>query len=89
MVGVEIVYAVLPAILYALAGLIEAVRKGEKLRWGELIKTVVVAFVAAGAISTQTADMVLEVTSTTAITYVLDKLLNALLRRSATIKGTA
>jgi hypothetical protein len=33
--------------------------------------------------------MVLEVTSTTAITYVLDKLLNALLRRSATIKGTA
>jgi hypothetical protein len=71
---------VLP-VLYAVGGLLDAVKKGEAVRWSEFAKTIVVGLVAAGLISTQTADMIVEVVATQAFTYVADKILNAIIRK--------
>ena len=55
----------LPIALYALGGLWDAVNKGEKVNWPSFIKTLVVGLVTAGAISTQTADIINELAATT------------------------
>ena len=71
----------LPIALYALGGLWDAVNKGEKVNWPSFIKTLVVGLVTAGAISTQTADIINELAATTAVSLTLDKLLNSIMKK--------
>jgi len=73
-------FAMLPSVFYALAGLIDAVEKREKVNWPLFLKTIIIAALNAGLITQATADMMAELSATTAVTYVLDKLLNALSR---------
>lgn len=75
-----ILLGVLPSILYAVAGLLDAIREKEKVQWGLFWKTIIMGFVLAGLVTRQTADMLIVFTSTGLITYLCDKLLNAILR---------
>jgi hypothetical protein len=75
-----IIMGILPSVLYALAGLIDAIRKKEQVQWALFWKTILVGAVASGIISSQTGDMLIQFTSTGLITYLCDKVLNAVLR---------
>lgn len=77
----SILIGFLPILIFAVGGLWDAINKGEKVNWPSFIKTLVVGLVTAGIISMQTGDLINEVAATTAVTLVLDKLLNALLRK--------
>lgn len=71
---------VLPSVLYALAGLLDAIRNKEKVQWALFWKTIIIGVVTAGLITQQSGDMLVAFVSTGFITYICDKILNAVLR---------
>ena len=83
-----IVIVALPSILYAVGGLIEAYRKGENVRYAEIIKTLVLSFVTAGLISLEVANALLAIGAALPLTIVIDKLLNAIFRKKEVLYGS-
>ena len=74
--------AFLPSLLYAIGGIIDAHNKAEKIRPGVFIKTLIIGALSAGVISQTQADALTQLASTTVVTYILDKLVNALIRKA-------
>ncbi len=73
--------AFLPVAVYAIGGLWDAYNKKEQISWILFIKTIVTGLVTAGLITMGTSDMVEQLSATTIITVVLDKLWNAVLKK--------
>lgn len=71
----------LPALLYAIAGLLDARKKGEDINWPLFVKTLVIGAVGAGLMSQSTGDIVVAFTGTTAFTLIVDSLTNAIFRK--------
>ena len=72
---------VLSVLGYPIAGLIEAYRKGEKVRIIEFAKTIVIGLGTLGLISVYTKDVVLQLTSTIAFEAIIDKFIIASSRK--------
>ena len=71
-----------PSLLYGIAGLIDAHNKGEKINYALFIKTILVGLVSAGLVSSQTADQVTAIASSTIFTVIIDQLINSLWRKA-------
>ena len=77
-----VVLAFLPSVLYAVGGLIDARNKGEQIRPGVFLKTLIIGALSAGLISQTQADALTQLASTTVVMYIFDKLVNALLKKA-------
>ena len=75
-----VVNMALPLVLIV-AGYLQGYKMGEKLRWTELIKSILLILVTSGVISASQMDVVLELAVTEAIFIPLDKLLNQFIRK--------
>ena len=74
--------AFLPSLLYAIAGLVSGHNNGEKINYALFIKTVVVGLVSAGFVSSQTADQITAIASSTIFTVIIDQLINSFWRKA-------
>ena len=72
----------LPSLLYALGGIIDARNKQEKISVPIFLKTLIIGALSAGLIGQTQADALTQLASTTVVTYIFDKLINALLRKA-------
>ena len=75
-----VVNMALPLVL-VVAGYLQGYKMGEKMRWAELIKSILLILVTSGVISAGQMDVVLELAVTEAIFIPLDKLLNQFIRK--------
>lgn len=80
----SLVFIFLPALLYAVAGLLDARKKGETINWPLFVKTLVIGAVGAGLMSQNTGDLVIAVSGSTAFTLIVDPLTNAIFRKLPT-----
>ena len=82
MISTGMLLSFLPSFLYAIAGLIDAHNKGEKINYALFIKTILVGLVSAGLVSSQTADQVTAIASSTIFTIIIDQFVNSLWRKA-------
>ena len=75
------VLMMLPPILYAIGGLVDAHNKKEAINWLIFTKTILIGAVGCGIITQATMDLVLSPTAVMLWTYVFDKLFNALAKK--------
>ena len=74
--------AFLPSLLYAIGGIIDARNKSEKIRIPVFLKTLIIGALSAGLIGQTQADLLTQLASTTIVTYIFDKLINALMKKA-------
>lgn len=72
----------LPSVLYAIAGIIDAHNKKEKISVPIFIKTLVLGALSAGFVSQAQADILTQFASSTLVMYIADRLINSLMRKA-------
>lgn len=79
---ITLIITILTLVGYPIAGLIEALRLGEKVRMVELLKTIIINLGTLGAFNLVTQNIILELVGTAGFGIIIDKLINASTRKT-------
>ena len=77
----DIIVSLLLPVIYVVGGYLQGYKEGEKPRWAELIKSVLIMLATAGLITQTQMGWALQLATTDVVFFYVDKFINQLLRK--------